>query len=283
MKEFLIFNKVDKSNGFGVNATLKVFSEGEHAVFKGEIFLVTTLKGEFCAFALAGGKLYELAFSSGLNFEGKIPLNEAKNGFCVAVFSSENQTPVLYCRYKEGGDLSSLLSALKSKSSEDNYDDEMLATHNYYEEENFETKHIYNDDNHGGFEDKKSPPKNEAGSEALLYEELSQKLQGGNFYPSVKERFDKIIYCHPSDTELCSVIPDGEFVKIPYDNDRSYSVGRVYECGEVKYLCYAVKGKYMETPPELKEFCRFLPLSPYKPLSEGYFVIFQSAESGKII
>ena len=51
----------------------------------------------------------------------------------------------------------------------------------------------------------------------------------------------------------------------------------------VKYVCYAVKGSYMDAQPILNDFCEFIPLSPFYPLGEGYYVIFQRASTGEIV
>ena len=79
------------------------------------------------------------------------------------------------------------------------------------------------------------------------------------------------------------LLPNSNVVNLYYDEKRFYSVGTITENSEVKYVCYAVKGEYGFAPPELKRYCRFIPLSPLFTLKEGYFVIFQSATSGEIL
>ncbi|MBO7215332.1 MAG: hypothetical protein J6V66_07585 [Clostridia bacterium] len=278
MKEFLIFKKPSGCERHLVNATLKILSSDNNSNLYGEIYVINTQKAGFSCHLLTTKKHYFASCNGGLKFVFSIPESEILKGFTAVITEENSKSPLLYLTYKQGEE-----DLQKVVSLSPDYNDEEIAVTNYYEGENYETERVYFNDNDRDFEDKKSPPKDQAGGETLLYEKLSQNFKGERFYEQIKQQFNQIIYCHEKDRELCLIIPNSEFVKINYDSDRFYSVGRITENGSVKYLCYAVKGNYMQAPAELKPYCRFLPLSPFNPLSEGYYVIFQSAEDGKIV
>ena len=74
-------------------------------------------------------------------------------------------------------------------------------------------------------------------------------------------------------------------MRIPFDEAGHYYVfGVVSEDGQPKYICFAVPEPYRETPPEtLRGFTQFVPRDPLRPYGDGYFMMFQSAVSGRTI
>lgn len=276
MKDFLIMKKTSECNLSGINCALKVENLGSTAVISGEIFTNFSVKAKLLAYLKCKSKTVSLLDGESLRFKREFSAFDIKDGFTAVIVDGENFTPLLYYNY---GEYNYPYSEVVSESF---YDDEKISTVNYYEGENYETKRVYNDDDGRGCENKKSPPKSEPNDETFLYEKFDAKFQSENFYSTVKERLDKIIYCYPKDRELCTIIPNAEFVKIYYDESRFYLVGRVLERGEVKYLCYAVKGSKEDSPKGLSPYCKFLPIDNFD-LNAGYYVIFQCAKSGKIV
>ncbi len=276
MKDFLIMKRTSECNLLGINCALKVENFGSHTVISGEIFTTFSVKTKLLAYLKCKTKTVNLLDGESLRFKKEFSVSDIKDGFTAVIVDGENFTPLLYYNY---GEYNYPYNEIISESF---YDDEKISTVNYYEGENYETKRVYNDDDGGSDKNKKSPSKNEPSNETFLYEKFNAKCEDKNFYSTIKDRLDKIIYCYPKDKELRSVIPNAEFVKIYYDENRFYLVGRVFEDGEVKYLCYAVKGVKGETPKGLSPYCKFLPLDNFD-LSVGYYVIFQCAKSGKIV
>jgi len=100
-----------------------------------------------------------------------------------------------------------------------------------------------------------------------------------NFYQAVRGRLEEIMTINPKENELEGLIPDSEWVKVRYDGDEYYVVGRMYENNLVTYLGYGVPGVESVRPPkEAEELCDFLPLKN----GIGYWLMFQKADDGSI-
>ena len=54
--------------------------------------------------------------------------------------------------------------------------------------------------------------------------------------------------------------------------------------GKEKYICYGVPAPFSKEPPkELKGFCTFIPASVYDLFGNGFWMMFQCAETGECI
>ena len=82
-----------------------------------------------------------------------------------------------------------------------------------------------------------------------------------------------------SEKELAKIIPDSEWVRINYDGDDYYVIGRLRDEGKVKYLGYGVPGREDVKPPKVAEG-----IASWIPTEEerGYWIFFQSASTGEI-
>lgn len=100
------------------------------------------------------------------------------------------------------------------------------------------------------------------------------------YYLRVKDSLDELLRNSEKLDALCKAIPDSDWVKVDYGSGY-YIVGIIYSSGKVKYICYGASGKYGYAPEELKGYCAFLPLSG-ENLSDGYYVVYQDAESGEL-
>lgn len=276
MKEFLILKKVGASTLNGVNCAIKL-NYGKSFSVSGEIYSGTHFDSDYKVYLTNGVNSVELA-NGVLKFEKEIS-SEFLSGGCVVVFDKADNA-ILYATYKNVNfSLKDAIDMITSKKQA--YNDEEIATVNYYNEEFYETKRVYNQLDGGDSQNKKEPPKEKESDGAILYEKVASKSE--SFYDGVREKLQQVISSHKKDEELLKIIPNGEFCKIHYDNDRYYSVGKIFEGDIVKYVCYAVKGNYSQTPLELKKFCKFIPISSFSPLSSGYYVIFQDAITGEIV
>lgn len=130
-------------------------------------------------------------------------------------------------------------------------------------------------------------PNNKAEQRAYL--DTSKKQHGNpfnipkakNFYQAVRGRLEEIMTINPKETELEKLIPDSEWVKVRYDGEEYYVVGRLYENNVVTYLGYGVPGmEHISPPKEAEELCDFLPLPGKKGV--GYWLMFQKADDGTI-
>lgn len=103
-----------------------------------------------------------------------------------------------------------------------------------------------------------------------------------NYYYSVKDKVDELFVVHPAEEKLSSLVPDSEWVKVRYDGEDYYVVGRLRdESGKVVYLGYGVPGVQRIRPPKVADgIATFLP--EREGSDEGYWLFFQNAENGKI-
>ena len=276
-RRFLVLKRLSDNNY--VDCTVKVECENGYTDVSLQVFSSCFSAGE-----------YSLVFETQKTIT-IIPINFSKttkrimgesaiNGFSALLILNGNATPLLYDYYKENPlTVKQLASAFLNQTE---YDDYNIATENYYEEIESERKDVFATANRGGYQNEKENDEEEKSRPTILYEN-DFDVHTKTYYQSIKERFEKILENHQEDSELKSIIKSGNFVKINYDSDRFYSIGKIVENDEVKYLCYAIKSRYENAPSELKKYCSFLPLSPYFPLGEGYYVMFQKAENGELI
>ena len=122
-----------------------------------------------------------------------------------------------------------------------------------------------------------------ADSETSEEQEMFSRLAKGkkNFYLGISDKVDELFVVYPSENKLAEAIPDSEWVKINYDSDGYYVVGRLRSNGKVAYLGYGVPGISGVKPPKVADG-----IANWFPLSidgyDGYWLFFQDAETGKI-
>lgn len=104
-----------------------------------------------------------------------------------------------------------------------------------------------------------------------------------NFYPSIKEKLDELFVIHPADENLNRAITDSKWIKIFYDNEDYYVVGKLFDNDKIAYLSYGVPGIASIAPPKLAEdICQWFPVSNMSGSYEGYYLIFQNAYNGNV-
>ena len=163
------------------------------------------------------------------------------------------------------------------------YADDTLATENYYENadvdiENLSVKEVENvqtnqNETFNGANFNQEKEKNFE-DDAYSYDDANcECFTAIEDVENVLNSFDRY-------DELEKIVYGSVWVTVPLDKGEYY-FGKA-QIGEEKYLCYAVKGQRRDCPEELKELACFIPCAPYKQ-EEGYFVMFQDAQSGKVI
>ncbi len=178
------------------------------------------------------------------------------------------------------------------------YNDEAVATENYFELNDIENKleliKEYDFAN-SQFENElpftKGEEKAEQGTDFVNriknetdsdFSKQSQKQQP--YFFEVQTELNSILNKFPPEENLNKLFHDGKFVKVNYSKDKYYVVGLIKENGKEKYLCYGVPDKYSPTPPkELAGYCSFIPLSIFDLKGDGYWMMFQDAITGKCI
>ncbi len=169
------------------------------------------------------------------------------------------------------------------------YNDEEVATENYYEEEkNERVKPTKTDENART----QSPAENK-GEEARTDAKENVDAKGvlplfktdpDGYYLSVKRELDELFSAYPEDKTLQSAFQHSKWVRLKGEKTSpAYLVGALYEDGRVRYICYALAAKDKNSPPEeIKNVCTFVPTTCFAD-SEGFFVIFQSAATGECV
>ena len=179
------------------------------------------------------------------------------------------------------------------------YNDEAVATENYFEFEkelkdklkkieDFDNERISLKNETAFNESKKEENQAQPSNKCAQNEEsvdIGKEYSDKNPYiNSVKLELDTLFLSHPTNERLQKTLADGKFINIFYSQDKHYTVGVIKENGKEKYICYGVPATYSPTPPkELKGYCSFIPLSVFDLKGEGYWMIFQDAITGECI
>lgn len=104
------------------------------------------------------------------------------------------------------------------------------------------------------------------------------------YYLSVKKDLETILEKFAPEKKLCALFADSRWVKVAYSKEKYYVVGVVKEKNKERYICYGVPEKYSpEPPPVLKNCATFIPLSVFDLKGDGYWMMFQDAITGECI
>lgn len=140
-----------------------------------------------------------------------------------------------------------------------------------------------------GFEDCLSYPEDYSENYRNEYSNNNNLNGGGDYqemdyYNKVKERLSILLAENEKDNCLIGIIPESDFVKVFYANDKFYSVGLIKTDGMPSYICYGVPAMYSENPPEeFRGMGKWMPVDVENPKGEGYYVIFQNCYNGEYI
>lgn len=273
-------------------------------------------------------EVFDLPDLAGCTVKKTSDLNIA-DGFCCAVcFVSGKATPVAFGKCGEKTyDLRALCAPLTdseagppaetppaeeaSAGEPPPYDDELLATENYFEFADADpvSRQIYppekdetaatappNDaDAPAGDATASSndadAPADSAGEETDspvqdLFRRASAEQTSGapTYYEQVKADLSALFDKHPAERELAECIPYSRWAKVTFSRNKFYTVGVISDEQKPKYICYGVPSSSRGEPPAaLKGFCSYLPLSVFDLNGKGYWMMFQDAETGQCV
>ncbi len=185
------------------------------------------------------------------------------------------------------------------------YDDEAVATVNYFENETQEAygleqnlskeNTVFNGDGYVQPEDgvfnfnsqtqAKENEENPLRHTIKTQSDFSKNYNEQNpFYEFERERIEKMLNSFPDYPNLKCYFPDSRFVKINYSPEKYYVVGVIKEQAKEKYICYGVPATYSPTPPRaLDGYCVFIPLSLFDMKGEGFWMMFQDCTTGESV
>ena len=176
-------------------------------------------------------------------------------------------------------------SAAKSPDPPCQYDDELVATENYYEFDQ------------GGTDDEHCQGTQETRSENVSgKDEDAQSLfrftggenraanAGACYYEKVKNEIESLLEKHPTEDALEKSIPLSRWARIEFSKGKYYTVGVIRDEKGPRYICYGVPAASRGEPPAaLKGYCSFLPASAFDADGKGYWMMFQDAETGQCV
>lgn len=175
----------------------------------------------------------------------------------------------------------------------ESYDDEAIATENYYERESvFERgEECLNEgsaDNESLSRSKKEQGKEEkegifSPNEPISSGDSEQVQEHEPWrYEKIKDSIESILARYPSEEGLCNMVENSKWVRID-GGARHYAVGVILDKGEVEFICYGLPSCFEQKPQGAEGFDFFIPISPFDLKGEGYWVSIQSAKNGKCV
>ncbi len=280
---------------------VKGISQGEYRLFlvdsKGKLYSFTLENRPQSFYTVIEGLAdFSTGFSSGLVYTEEIPLLVAfgkTDGFFCDI--TELRKLVAEKCLLEKKEREKELEKVTEKKVEvstpvtfDNpipviYNDEAVATENYYElEKDDEPLYLETDlQHHTSKEETEEKPKFDFAFQDEKDADFSQEMP---YYSTAKKELDELFSKFPPDDSLLRYFPDSKWVKIHYSPEKYYLVGLVNEKNTPKYICYGVPDKYSDKAPDaLDGFCSFIPISLFDLKGDGYWMIFQDAITGNCI
>lgn len=182
-------------------------------------------------------------------------------------------------------------------STEPPYQDETVATENYYQKEDVDQTRLTLIEHEPNLHSKiigATPPcadtqkcqETETQSdhdEANAIHGETPRV-GHGYYKSVQNELAALFAKYPAEELLERSVEGSRFVKVTYAENRYYTVGLIRLDGKPRYICYGVPGKYSRHPPkELAGYCSFLPLSLFDLKGDGYWMLYQDADTGDAV
>ena len=111
--------------------------------------------------------------------------------------------------------------------------------------------------------------------------ENSNGRSGSSYYQTVKAELDTLFADYPEEHVLAQNVPDSRWVRVDAGGGKHYVVGVIEQGGQPAYICYGVPGRYQKNPPKaLDGYCSYLPLSVFDLHGDGYWMMFQDADTG---
>ncbi len=217
----------------------------------------------------------------GINGNGSYDWRKILNSALPPVFPAQTKNTVIETEIAE---------TQTQEEEEKSYDDETVATENYYREEQENGQELFQ--KAGEDARTESATENQAketGADVAQNVDADGarhpfEVDGEGYYRAVKTEIDELFSKYPRDDTLNGAFSCSEWVRVKGETSSpEYLVGVVYDDGVAKYICYALAAEDKDNPPdEIRAVCTFVPVSPFE-IGKGYFVIFQSATTGECI
>ncbi len=183
----------------------------------------------------------------------------------------------------------------KPISPETVYDDEVVATENYYakdynpilagvkKDENVPNEDVLPDARNQAKKEESDSRDNVIENEDDFGSKITySKLKP--YYEKAKRELEEVFSRFPIEEDLVKIFPGSKWCKVYYECEKYYVVGVIKENDEEKYICYGVPCDYSPVAPkELRDFCQFVPKSVFDLTGKGYWMMFQDAITGACV
>ncbi len=285
----IVTNTPDSPN---IKGSVKLVKEGELVTLFGD-FILKSEGLEGCACCVSGDsesviKKIDNACKFSFNIDKRFTFYKGAS-FCIFNKSSKK----ILCYGESGIPYIDKINAqsyiknnifekeiLKGESELIEYDDELIATENYYGLENEEllrTKaRLFKNSNN------EKEAKKETQIKPNSDEEGSIGVENLEYYRKIEKQLNNLLKTHKKEQALNDMIKGGEFVKINYGENKEYYVGKIVIENVPKFILYGVRGSF-SSPPYNFSYSKFIPESHYDLEGRGYYMIFQSVHTGEII
>lgn len=215
----------------------------------------------------------------------------------------ENNKSENNAEYNHDLKISEKSESLKNENKALYYDDEVVATENYYEyddadlenlkitENNNESLTDATVDKYGESDDqttqktsKEDACENEDAKSLFKLENDRERTRKPEYFEQVKNDILELFEKYPSEENLERAVDNSKWVKIEFAPEKYYTVGIIYDLDVPKYICYGVPSNNKNEPPKaLKGYCSYLPLSLFDLRGKGYWMMYQDAASGQCV
>lgn len=101
------------------------------------------------------------------------------------------------------------------------------------------------------------------------------------FYSEKRAEIEELFCKYPPIGSLSDYIPESKWVKIEYKKDGFYIIGVISKADVPTYIVYGVPGVRERRPRGFERYSVFLPESLFTTNGRGYWCSFQNAETGK--
>lgn len=240
IKKVLVLDEI--ASGFGlkdkkVSGVAKVQKSGEKLFAGVHVTNFCKSKADFLECVLqVGQKIYHTK-SDVCSFEVEIQnLRQNDDVAClVCAVKNGNGIPFVFASTNNSLTADSLAQNLECEQMTQ-YEDFVCATDNYFKEESFDLQKLK----------QKSICKFKP---IELLSDLKQ-TQDKTFFANAKEVLLKIFETYPPCDELNENMSDSFWVKVPFKNQKYFSVGLLQQNGKPRYLAYGVPGRIDKKPDD---------------------------------
>ncbi len=136
------------------------------------------------------------------------------------------------------------------------------------------------------YEDEKIEGSAKNFSEEESYDIFKESDSDLYFYSKIENQVNKMLEVYPKEDAISEILPNSKFVKVENVDEANHIFGVIYDEENIKpkYIVYGVPAKYgEEVSSTISERASWMPSNINEPKEYGYYLMYQDAETGKIV